>query len=194
MPAQSRPASADSNCRTVVTTSFAAPLTEGVSWLPLRRATSTAAATTATTASVASATVLRRLCTRSHPTLGQLYRRRPGEGGRGQHNYGHGGIGTGLRGDFGELATVLPLLVAEPRGPGSLRGCTQGRPRDGRGGGARRGGAGGGGPVPRLPSRPTPPQPHVLRGERPPDLAHRGRGGPLGADGGGDAVGGVVHG
>ena len=61
MPAQSRPASADSNCRTVVTTSSAAPLTDGVSCLPLRIATTTAAAATATTATAASATVLRLL-------------------------------------------------------------------------------------------------------------------------------------
>ena len=72
MPTQSRPASADSNCRTVVTTSFAAPLTGGVLCRPLRTATTIATAATATTAAVASATVRRRPCKRSHGMPGHL--------------------------------------------------------------------------------------------------------------------------
>ena len=80
MPGQSRFASAVSNCMTVFTTSSASPLTAGVSWRPLSRATSSAIAPTASTARAARATVLRRLCTRSDATLGQLYRPPLGRG------------------------------------------------------------------------------------------------------------------
>src|SRR3954451_15110591 len=71
MAAQSRPASARSNCITVLTTSFAAPLTCGVSSRPLSFATITAISAMATRVSAASATVLRRLCTGSDATSRQ---------------------------------------------------------------------------------------------------------------------------
>ena len=93
-----------------------------------------------------------------------------------------------------ELAAVLPLLVAEPRGPGPLRGHPQGGCRQRGGGGPGRGGPGGGGAVPRLPARPAPPEPDPLRGRRATREPRRGRGGPLGADGHGHALGRLLHG
>ena len=108
------------------------------------------------------------------------------------HN-GHGGIRAGVRGHAVELAALLSLLVAEPRGAAALRGHLEGRRRHRRGRRARRGGPGGGRPVPRLPARPAPSRPHLLRGERPPRLARRAGRGPLGADGHRHALGGVVH-
>ena len=48
--------------------------------------------------------------------------------------------------------------------------------------------------MPRLPPRPAPPVPHLLRGGRAARLADRAGGGPLGADGHRHSLGGVVHG
>src|SRR5215210_7651964 len=73
-----------------------------------------------------------------------------------------GGLRARFRRHAVELAALLSLLVPEPGSPGSLRGHPEGRPRQRRGGGPRRGGAGGRGPMPGLPARPAAPEPRLL--------------------------------
>ena len=81
---------------------------------------------------------------------------------------------------------MLPLLVAEPRGAGALRGHPQDRSRHRRALGSGRRAAGGGCAVLGLHARPA--SPRLLRRARGADR------GPLGADDRRNALGGVVHG
>ena len=94
--------------------------------------------------------------------------------------------GLTVRDERAQLAALLPLLVAGPRGPGPLRGDPQDRPRHGRALGSRGRAAGGRRAVPGLHARPAPPG---LQ-QRPRRTDRR----PLGADDRGHALGRLVHG
>src|SRR6185437_6200666 len=96
----------------------------------------------------------------------------------------HGGLHP--RDGRAQLAALLPLLVAGPRGAGPLRGHPQDRPRYGRARGSDRRAAGGRRAVPGLHARPAAP-----RLQQQPRRADRG---PLGKDDRGNALGGLVHG